>query len=227
MDRRQLGVLSGVVGALLLLLAFHFTIVVLYNSRPNPIKRRHDRFITAYMTPLFAQDWHLFAPSPISFDVILMLKTRLRHRTTAQLYETDWVDVTTPILRQLHRRRFSSLGSLAHIHVYTVFAQRLPPSQAEVYRLICENVKEHPICKGEPTDSMKRSAALAEQLRTRVASAHAFKLYGARWDIVQMKVRTLIRRVPPFSRRYDRDESRALTYMDSEWLHYQPTHPFN
>jgi len=220
-------IVAAVVSGLACLLLFHFTMVLLYNSRPNPIKLRHYRFIAAYMTPVFAQDWHLFSPNPIAFDVILLIKTRLRDRTTGRLHETEWVDITTPIIRQLHRRRLSSLGSLAHIHVYTVFGERIPPAEAEVYRLLCARVETHPLCQGELTASMKRSAALAARLRARVASAHASKLYGRSSEILEIKVRTMTRRVPRFSERRRPDRTGPIVYLETEWLPYEPTATFS
>jgi hypothetical protein len=215
-------VLLSVIAGLCLLLSFHFLVVVAHNSPPNPVKMRHALFINNYVNSFFAQDWHLFSPSPISYDVVLLVKSRIRHRATGEVTETDWVDITTPLLERMHEARFSSLGSLVHIHVHTLLQRNLSPGINEYMRRFCEDNPDSPNCNGETPEARARNEN-ANRLMTRVASAHAHKLYGASHDVRQVKVRILINKFPRFSQRAQPNEQGEFGYRDFEWMAYQPT----
>jgi hypothetical protein len=198
--------------------AFHFTMVVLYNARPNPIKLRHSRLIGGYIDPLFTQDWHLFSPNPINFDIILLVRARLR-AAEGGVVETRWIDITTPLLDKLHRRRLSSLGSLAHIQTYTLLARSPSPAYREFEQLLCRGDSPVAACD-EDSPALDVQRQMAERLMVRVASAHARRLFPAD-EIVAVQVRTVLSRFPRFSQRQRRDASPALSVVDSPWLPYE------
>lgn len=214
--------LLSVIAGLCLLLSFHFLVVVAHNSPPNPVKLRHALFINGYMNTFFTQDWHLFSPNPISYDAVLLVKSRIKHRTTGGVVETDWVDITTPLLERMHESRFSSLGSLTHIHVYTLLQRSLSPGVNEYMKRFCKDDPNNPSCNGETSEAKARNER-ADKLMTRVASAHAFKLYGAEHDVEQVKVRIVINKFPRFSQRAQPDEQGEFSYHEFEWMSYQPT----
>lgn len=215
--------LAAAVGTVVTCLAFHFTMVVLYNARPNPIKLRHRDFIGSYMDPLFTQDWHLFSPAPINFDIILLLRARLRGEH-GQLVETRWVDITTPLLDRLHRRRLSAVGSLTHIHAYTLLARGPSPAYREFHELMCRGDVAASLCEDDPP-LLRAQRHLAERLTVRVASAHARHLFGGR-DIVAVQVRTVVSRFPRFSERHTPGASSKLTVADSPWMPFERVDPF-
>lgn len=216
----------GLAGAFALMwafLVFHFAMVVLYNARPNPVKLRHHRLIGRYMDPLFTQDWHLFSPTPVNFDVILLLRARVR-KGDGSIVETSWVDITTPLLEKLHRHRLSSLGSLAHIQAYTLLARGPSPAYREFQELLCRGGPPAPGCR-EDSPVLEAQRRMAERLTARVASAHAWHLFGAH-EIVAVQVRTLLSRFPRFSERHTPGASPRLTVADSPWMPYESVDPF-
>lgn len=225
MSLRDRVVVSLVIASLAALLLFHFTIIVLYNSRPNPIKLRHARFINRYMEPLFGQDWHLFSPQPVNFDVILLLKVRGRDTRTGRTTESNWLDITSPILQRLHETRFSSLGSLAHIHALTFFGRSPGPSTVEVLKLACGDNPQRDVCQAA-LKAQKETQGRVNRLLTRVGSAHASKLFGGWYELQHVKIRTLIRRFPRFSQRAMNARATFSRYDESPWLAYERTDAF-
>lgn len=55
------------------LLAFHFLIVIVYLLNDSPIKAKNKRFVDAYISPFFLQNWQLFSP-PARSDKILLFR---------------------------------------------------------------------------------------------------------------------------------------------------------
>ena len=55
------------------LLAFHFLIVAVYLLNDSPLKAKHKRFVDAYISPYFLQNWQLFSP-PAKSDKILLFR---------------------------------------------------------------------------------------------------------------------------------------------------------
>jgi hypothetical protein len=207
------------------MLVFHFLVLVIYNAPPNPVKIKHLRFIELYLNPFFTQDWHLFSPTPINYDVILLIKSRMRDKLTGELVESDWIDITTPIIEQLHKNRFSPLGTLIHIHVKSVFQRMLSPHYGEIVRRLCEEEPENPICKGKSPDFKARNS-FADQVTVRIASAHALKLYGIGYEIHEVKFRIILNKFPRFSKRHEINQEGEVSYTDSDWIPYQPVATF-
>lgn len=76
-----------------LLFLFHFLVTFVYLTPVNPVKLRFDSFIEGYIgSPLFQQNWHLFAPTPIARDASLLAMCRSGGENS------DWIDLTTPLL---------------------------------------------------------------------------------------------------------------------------------
>ena len=48
------------------LLAAHFGITALHVTPVNPLKVEHERLVSAWIGPVFEQNWKLFAPDPIA-----------------------------------------------------------------------------------------------------------------------------------------------------------------
>lgn len=79
------------------LLAAHFGITALHVTPVNPLKVEHERLVSAWIGPVFEQNWKLFAPDPIAIDQGLLVRTR-----DAAGNETEFVDLSTPFLEDKH-----------------------------------------------------------------------------------------------------------------------------
>jgi hypothetical protein len=90
----------------------------------------------------------------------------------------------------------------------------------------CKDDPKNPNCNGESPEAKARNET-ANRLTARVASAHAFKLYGASHDVRRVKVRIAINRFPRFSQRAQPDAEGEIGYREFEWMPYQPTALFH
>lgn len=81
----------------------HLALTWLYNSPDNIAKITYDRQITGYFGQMLYQNWSFFAPNPIDQDTSLYARAR-----DLDGKQTAWVDVTGPLLADLHRNRLSS-----------------------------------------------------------------------------------------------------------------------
>lgn len=79
------------------LLAAHFGITALHVTPVNPLKVEHERLVSAWIGPVFEQNWKLFAPDPIAIDQGLLVRTR-----DAAGNESEFVDLSTPFLEDKH-----------------------------------------------------------------------------------------------------------------------------
>jgi hypothetical protein len=92
-----------------LLFAAHAAITALYLLPVNPLTRFYRPAVDAYMEPIFAQRWLLFAPEPATNT----LKVWCRYECAGRW--THWVDPAEPLLRVHQRNRLSSAGKLLYI----------------------------------------------------------------------------------------------------------------
>lgn len=90
--------------ALLAVLLFHFTLVGLHVSPPNPVSIRTEPLIHAYMLPYLAQRWQLFAPEPGGRNDSIHVRCHLIEGSSSRT--TEWIDITTPLIRAHQRNRF-------------------------------------------------------------------------------------------------------------------------
>src|SRR5690349_21278563 len=89
---------------------------ILYLMPPNPLKAMVLPVVERIENPLFAQNWHLFAPTPISMNYVIEVRCRtagLRDAVTRRV--TVWQDITTPLLRQFHQNRLTPYGQLLRV----------------------------------------------------------------------------------------------------------------
>ncbi|MDJ0367126.1 DUF5819 family protein [Hymenobacter sp. H14-R3] len=78
------------------LLAAHFLVIAFSLLPDNPIKHQYKYEMARYTTPLFQQNWNLFAPNPVSSNWTVKYQYQVyRH---GQLYTTSWLDVVTPLV---------------------------------------------------------------------------------------------------------------------------------
>ncbi|MET9607266.1 DUF5819 family protein [Streptomyces sp. NPDC006512] len=209
-------------------LAFHFGMTALYNTPFNPIREKYDEQIHSYMSPYFGQDWHLFAPNPISEDSGLLIRAKIPGPDGAQV-TTQWSDVTTPHIDKLHDQRFwpSRVERLP-----TAVRQQLDGwRDPQLEKLRAENQPVQPTGGAataatdptEPAGELKPALTQAEldgrdsamRYAQALASAEARRLWGA--DVEAVQVRVVSNEYPRFSERYTRESKGKVDYYDLDW----------
>ncbi|QIW81949.1 DUF5819 family protein [Bacillus tequilensis] len=91
-------------------LIFHFMIVILNVMPMNPISNKYKKEISEYMEPIFVQNWHLFAPDPVSHNETIQVKIGFESDS-----KSDWIDITNPMIEEMHKNYFSPLNRMARI----------------------------------------------------------------------------------------------------------------
>lgn len=86
-SRALVAVAAGAVAAAV---AAHLSATFLYNAPANPVSQRYAKQVDGWMVPLFQQNWRLFAPDPMSQNVTVLARARLRPDGRV----TGWVDLT-------------------------------------------------------------------------------------------------------------------------------------
>jgi Family of unknown function (DUF5819) len=81
---------GGTVVVVCALVAWHLTASFLYNAPRNPVSHALARPVAAWMDPVFAQNWQLFAPNPISENIDVQARASL----SATGDVTAWYDLS-------------------------------------------------------------------------------------------------------------------------------------
>lgn len=208
------GALRLVPALLAATLAIHFAMTAIYLMPVSPAKLRLAPLAQAYMSPLFVQDWHLFAPDPDSSTRVWMVSCRIRGPDGATR-ETPWADITTPYRQAHYRSRFGSADRLLRTLTSAGrLTYTMPPALAEIIA--------HPANEGNG-ELMKAVDIAQERSRqdgvralNRAASAHCDELHGPA-DVEAVRVRMAILRFPRFSQRHLPDAAGELSVHDYDW----------
>lgn len=85
-----------------IVLVFHFSLIFLANLPPNYITSKFENEISAYNESIFFQDWHLFAPTPVSHDEFLLAKAVFENGE-----ESSWVNISKTLMTEMQKNRLS------------------------------------------------------------------------------------------------------------------------
>lgn len=117
-------VVSRLNKVLIFVLAFHFTMTLIYVSPLN------NKIVNAYMEPLFLQNWKLFAPDPKKVSYTVYVSAEYTERD-GEVRSSRWMDMTSPLIEKNHSKLFSEvhrpLRSQLYALLYYGFPDSLPP----------------------------------------------------------------------------------------------------
>jgi hypothetical protein len=109
--------------ALPLLVIGHFGLVALTIAAPGLVPSAVQPAVAAYFTPVFAQDWRLFAPRPDVNDYSVY--ARGASRVEGRLETTPWLDLMEPLVVDVQANRLSPAGvRLEVVHKAAIFTMR-------------------------------------------------------------------------------------------------------
>ncbi|WP_437293377.1 DUF5819 family protein [Sorangium sp. So ce426] len=240
--RRLLRVLSTSAPALLAAaLCFHFAMTLGYLTPQNPLQLRFARLISGYMNPFFEQNWHLFAPDPITDTRLVMVACRLRE-PDGSTTETGWTDITTPYWESHLENRLGPATRLgrsvtgAARMIYTVdptslqmakkLDQQRTRAQAGGGGAEASDAQVADMLRDEVKKEQEAVVQLGKSVLERAGSAHCDSLYGpSRTAAVRMRLAVL--KFPRFSRRDLPDSKGELTYYDFDWAPHRPVAPLD
>lgn len=229
--------IKAVVLALITALVVHYAIIWVYLTPDNPLKLSVWKQVSGYVHPIFAQNWQLFAPNPISQDELVHVKVRWREEGTQKVWETAWIDLTTPIFNGIHRTRIGPYSKLARPHTGVkeslAFTDDVAQAMRERGREIAKERWAKRIESVPASDTVQRRAVFrqflaymdtvgrltpSEQLQRRtgremlyrVASAGARQAVGNHGVPVAINVRFVNHQFPRFSDR-DNPDAKGVT----------------
>jgi hypothetical protein len=209
-------------------IGLHFLTIWLYLTPNNPLKLALWNPIHSYVHPLFAQNWQLFAPNPIAHDETMHLKVRWREAGSEKIWETDWLDITTPIFQKIHRTRIGPYSKMARPYTGVKesldFTEPVASALRERTRIAFQQEWEAQIRNNPPRDSASRRIALqnlaatldsidqpsiveraqrkaGREMAYRLGSANARQAIGTRGEVVAINIRYAMHEFPRFSER--------------------------
>lgn len=186
---------------------------VLYLTPPNPVKAQWLPVVFRLAHPLFAQNWHLFAPNPIRTNYVLSVRCR------TQTVTSPWIDATQPLLARHHRNRTSPMSRILRVQQNAI-RLFLGVTHDEWRQVICKRTPNSPACRreGPVVDRLRDAGAY---LLRRTASMACDRVVGSgQTRAVQMRI--LMHTPPAWSRR-DLPASAGLTrFIGLPWDAYQP-----
>lgn len=200
-------------------LVVHFAFTLAFLTTLNPLKVRALPLINAYMVPLFEQRWELFAPDPMVDTRYLLVGCRTQD-PAGGLQEKPFTNMTAAFRELKHRYRVTPADRLeraqfAPIHMMmgeqdALAKKVIEKTEDETFKRARELIEESRMEKGKA----------GVRLLARVASAECDRLYG-RGAAREVRVRMVIVKAPPFSKRHLPTEQGETQYIDFPWAPYE------
>jgi hypothetical protein len=190
--------------ALLTWMAIHFTVIAFHLLPSNALTLLHPEFVSTYVRPFFVQRWTMFAPTPPTTNMQLIIQLRLMSKQDGQMHLTEWFDVVgklraktwvNPFAPEVTRGR-TIRGVLGHYKVMALTRQQVPEFEST------------PV------------AEQAERTFNRLLVVLADELYDPeQFQLEAVRALAVIVEIPPFSESQTPDyEPKTLAQDVSDWF---------
>jgi Family of unknown function (DUF5819) len=91
-------------------LTFHFVILFTLSMPLNPIQYTFMSPMETYSSTFFFQDWRLFAPDPISNNIVVSARATFPSSVgSTGIQYTPWKDLTDPLIHAVQQNRFAEM----------------------------------------------------------------------------------------------------------------------
>ncbi len=220
----QNGILAGLPLLLSALMVWHFSIVLLHVLPFNPLTNKYRNVVEAYVNPFFTQNWHLFAPDPVSHTKTIYIQARVKG-PDGKLVESDWVDITTPLITANWEERLSPVNRVMRFGV-GAFSQAF--HQDDVINMFEEKKKQ---ANKQDLKLPKEDIELLDEYRKqgvallyRYGFSYVPKYFAGR-DVESIRLRVTIKASKPFSQRHNQNYQNEQQYVEFDWKEYEPVVP--
>ncbi|MEJ7440287.1 MULTISPECIES: DUF5819 family protein [Staphylococcus] len=187
---------------LLVILIFHFTFTILSVGNYNPITHKINREIEGYMNPIFEQNWHLFAPDPISNNTAIQVQYQEKNSNK----KSEWLEVTQTMTEQMHKNYFSPYNRIGRIA--NAVSENMLTVDSETLDLIKKLKKEGKSNELKKIDDLKEKKYNTNlKMLNSYTSAYLKSVYPNK-DIKSIKIRILKKEGTPFSKRKEEKNSK-------------------
>ena len=190
----------------------HFTVTALYLTPLNPVKLRLYPYMQAWMSPLFTQNWHLFAPNPVASNYSLVTKCR------SGAVESDWINVSHAVLDSYYHNRLSTAKAIGGIQINAILSivyGGLPTTDLD-FASFCLSNPEHAFCN-RLADSAIDEVERAKRILAGMAKDGCMKAIGNEQQLDEVFIRIINLVFPRFSERLKPDTDGNAIVHDHGW----------
>ncbi|MER6129383.1 DUF5819 family protein [Streptomyces sp. NPDC001795] len=202
--------------AALMAVAVYCFCCLVYNAPDSPAKDRIKGPVTAFMDPVFWQDWHLFGPTPGTSNDLIYLRARMRLPGSGKVVETSPVEIEQAIDRAPRNFRVNPTKLPGVLLAFDAAANR--------YAGVVNKLRKLP--EAERAEARKRLDAQFKpdfDEMQRFFSVQAKALYPDA-QIVAVQATFKNRSIVPFSARYavPKPKQHEQGLLATSWMTYVP-----
>jgi hypothetical protein len=200
-----------------LFVIIHFTVILLGVIPPNPITVKHNRLINAYTNPMFTQNWHLFAPDPISNNTTTYLQVKYIDKTD-DIITSEWIDVSTGLVDANKQKYLSPINRLVRVNT------GVKSSVAIQDDLTWQYINSEKAQKNEKMEEYEKlleenTDKYSKKLLQRHANSLASKRFKEK-EIKETRIMWVLEESIPFSERNNNNFEPELSSITSDWYSY-------
>lgn len=191
--------LNTIASLLAIYLPIHFFIILIYTGPVNPVSLTLKPYITPYIETFFQQNWHLFAPKPISVNFKMYVRAEYKNHKNGMIEQSAWFDVTSPLIDLNNKTILSPYNRLGRIG--TGYVHQLLIGGKDDLSIKILNKKSE--TKGDLTLLNQEYKAHMDEAKKglhRLASSYAKKVLK-HYDITRVQYMTSIVDSIPYSKR--------------------------
>lgn len=200
---------------LTILTPIHFFIIVLHAGPINPISAKFQPQINAYVTPFFFQNWHLFAPDPVTTNFNLYLKVKYKEAEHTEIIQSDWLDVVGPILKKNDETLLSPYNRMVRLGLGYVHALELGGHDELTYKLL-KKISDEDKHSTRVEEKIAEQIELQKDLIYRYVSAYAKAAYPNK-EIIAVQFMTGRKDTVSYSKRNDEGYEVQEKFDIYEW----------
>lgn len=193
----------------------HFSIIALHAGPINPISAKLQPFLNTYVIPFFYQNWHLFAPDPITTNFRLFAQVRYIEAGEDEPVESPWIDVMTPLLEKNEETLFSPHNRMVRLGLGYVHALQLGGYDELTYKIL-KKASEKEELDAHIEESLLQQAEFHEDNLYRYVSAFVKSAFPDK-EIVEIRIMTGRQEAVPYSKRNDANYEVEEHYSIHEW----------
>lgn len=194
---------------------FHFSMISFHAGPVNPISVKLKPHTDAYVGTWFQQNWHLFAPEPLTINYKLYVRikyTEVGSEHTKPI-TTGWYDATSPMIEENNRSLFSPFNRMLRISMGHINSLNIGGSDELTIKVIEKQIEKDQLDFNkfikDQTDSQKDSLY-------RLALAYSKRNFPSA-NIQSLQVMTSSREAIPYSKRNDKNFKQVEQFIELEW----------
>ncbi|MFI1963217.1 DUF5819 family protein [Streptomyces pathocidini] len=183
------------------------TMSALSQAPLSPAKLKYGDAVLEYLSPYFAQNWMLFAPTPLSEGRGIIARAECTNGTTSEFYDVS--------ARSLQKAQTSRFFPSREVRLISGNIQQLSTND-EVLQRLRQNRKNDK----KPELPLLPHEKVTEQQAIRFLSRYAADQMPNACDgkISRVQVRMYIRDLPPWSKRHDAEAKDKVKVRDFKWI---------